>query len=209
MMSSELLSYHNLFKAWKEELTLKQLTSLPLNFIKSFLQNIDDIHSNKNPDKFIQEIFVKRVEFLTQNLINLRKNKILNSILSKEEIPTSYLSKQELLYYDYLKSAEKIIQNKPLNFSQQIKEFILQNSNLKSGKLDKTSTLEQEPSPRKDVPDSGNEGKITVVFLTDLEAFVYHNNQKFGPFKKNEEFLVPKDVFNKILKPKKIAIEKE
>ena len=208
-MSSESNSYQKLFNAWKEELAVKQLTSLPLNFIKTFLQIIEEFHSNKNPNKFISDIFIKRIEFLIQDLINLRKNKILNSILRREEVPSAYLSKQELLYYDYLKSSDRIIQNKPLNFSNQIKELIIQNSNFKLEKPEKTKTINKTSDTHITVQ-KGEEQEITsVIFITDLEEFIYLNNQKFGPYKKNDKAKVPKDVFDKVLGPKNIALKKD
>ena len=198
-------TYQVLYNAWKEELLSKDLTSLDLNFIKKFKQQINGFTTENQDHEFINNLFIKRIEFLIQDLITLRKTKIFNSVLNKEQISTSYLSKQELLYYDYVQNSEKILENKSLVFSGQIKDYISQNSNLKEQtigtnqpqpKVESKASIEVNPSPT---------DEISVIFLEDLEEFIYVNNHKYGPFKKNEIAQIPKDVFSKILLPKKIA----
>ena len=197
-------SYQNLFNAWREELSSKDLTSLNLNFIKSYQQVIENFSSGKEDQKFINQIFIKRIEFLIQNLIDLRKNKIINSIFEKKDILTSYLSKQELIFYDYLKNGENILQNNSIMFSNQMKEFLFQNSNINIEESVDNQKSGISPNPPQ-VENTRANDEIQVVFLKDLEEFVYLNNKKYGPFKKNELAKVPKEVFYKILNPKNFA----
>lgn len=205
MISSDTnYTYQTLYNAWKEELLSKDLSSLHLNFIKLFLQQIDELTAEKHDD-FIDDVFLKRIEFLIQDLINLRKIKIINSVLNKEQITTSYLSKQELLYYDYVKNSEMILQNKPLTFSGQVKDYIDQNSNF-GFQSTETSELKntQEATEQIDT-EMLSKDEISVLFLQDFAEFSYLKDRKFGPFKKNDITKVPMEVFSKVLLPKGIA----
>lgn len=202
-------TYHILYQAWQEELLSKTLTSLNLNFIKHFSQEIADLTSQSYEQDFINDIFIKRITFLIHNLINLRKIKILNSVLNKEQISTSYLSKQELLYYDYVKNSELILQNKPLVFSGQVKEFFNHHSNFKDAINDTNQTQPVSESVKPINSVSSSVDGIEVRFLVDLDEFTYLNNRTFGPFKKDEIAKVPTEVFSKVLYPKKIAQRNE
>ena len=127
------------------------------------------------------------------------------SFLDNEKITSSYLSKQELLYYDYLKNSENIIQNKKISFSDQTKEFLIQYSDILNN-----SELEESPKKPSEKTSSDhlirNESEdVLVIFLKDINRFVYIDNRIFGPYKKNEVDRIPKDIFTKILQPKNFA----
>lgn len=205
MSQTQANTYDILFKAWKEELLSKSLLSLNLNFIKNNLQFLEIIKGNFQNEKFVTDVFIKRAEFLIQNLIELRKNKILISFLDNEKIISSYLSKQELYYYDYLKNSEQIIQNKQISFSDQTKEFLLQNSNImKDSMNDQEFKKSIEKTEIEHSTNNINE-EVMVVFLKDIDSFVNLDNRVFGPYKKNDAVKIPKDIFTKILQPKNIA----
>ena len=203
MASSETILYPELFSAWKEELLSKNLTPLNLNFIKSYLQGLNEIfYSNSNP---VHNLVMKRAKFLIQNLVEIRKQKILSMIMNKEPVESSYLSKQELLFYDYINNSDNVLQNKNLTFSAQLLDFILDKSNLSMNK-EKIST---ELANKENLNfESRKKDKIEVIFLKDVEEFIYKNNKRFGPFKKNDEALIPEEIYRKVLHPKNIAMEK-
>ena len=206
MILSEKNSYKDLFNAWREELQSNTLTPLNLNFIKSYLLSIESFSSENTEQNFINEVFIKRIEFLIQNLIELRKIKIINLIINKEQIETSYLSKQELLFYDYLKNSENILKNKSITFPNQLKEYLYQNSNMKiNDEFFEYSVKEIQPIEDEEKETEIDVEEVTVVFLKDVDEFIYVDNKIYGPFKKNEVAVIPKELFSKILFPKKFV----
>ncbi len=202
-------TYQTLYNAWREELLSKDLTSLDLNFIKKFKHQVDVFTAGTQNQDFLNDLFIKRIEFLVQDLIDLRKIKIFNSVLNEEQISTSYLSKQELLYYDYIQNSEKILQNKSLVFSGQVRDYISQFSNLKGQTINESHT--KSPNEPKITTEniSPPVDEVTVIFLEDIDEFVYLNNRKYGPFKKDDVAQIPTEIYSKILFPKNIAQKKD
>ena len=202
-MSSETFSYPELYNAWKEELLAKKLTPLNLNFIQNTLFSLESLkHTNNNP---VELVLVKRADFLIKNLIELRKHKLIEIIINKQNIDSSYLSKQELLFYDFIKNSENILQNKLLSFSDQLANFLDKNSNL--SKKDSSKNEEQKEKDYNKEEDNIDE-TITVIFQKDIEKFIYVDKKNYGPFKINDIASIPIEIYNKILLPKQIAKEK-
>jgi hypothetical protein len=208
MTFSEKNDYLELFTVWKEELHSKKLTPLNLSFIKNFNEKVIKSNSQDTDTSLFSEIFRPRVEYLLQNLISLRRNKILQATLKKEEIETSYLSKQELLYLNFLESSNAIIEDKPLLFSDQLKEYITQNSNVNDFKqnIEKKMVTEQNSITLNVNNISKEEEDIEVSFLKDIDEFIFGNPAKiYGPFKANKTGFVPNVVYAKILQPRGYA----
>ena len=136
----------------------------------------------------------------------MRKNKIINSFLDNNELNSSYLSKQELIFYDYIKNSEQIIQNKSITFSPQMIDYLEESTNLamiKDLKLkEKIDSKEKTPEMK-----STTSSTIKVIFLKEVDQFIYKNNQKFGPFKTNDIVEIPIDLYTYILRPKNIVKE--
>lgn len=206
MSSLERTSYKELYSAWKEELTGLNLTPLSLNFIKSYSQSLEELKSKNSTDQFSSGIFIKRCEFLLKNLIEMRKNKIVNSFLNNNELNSSYLSKQELIFYDYIKNSEQIIQNKSITFSPQMIDYLEENTNLT---MNKDLKLKEKIDSKEKITEikSTTSSSIKVIFLKEVDQFIYKNNQKFGPFKTNDIVEIPIDLFTNILRPKNIVKE--
>ena len=136
----------------------------------------------------------------------MRKNKKINSFLDNNELNSSYLSKQELIFYDYIKNSEQIIQNKSITFSPQMIDYLEESTNLamiKDLKLkEKIDSKEKTPEMK-----STTSSTIKVIFLKEVDQFIYKNNQKFGPFKTNDIVEIPIDLYTYILRPKNIVKE--
>lgn len=206
MSSSDSNSYRELLLAWKEELFNHDLTPLNLNFIRNYSLKIEEIKSKDIKDQFFHEILLKRIDFLLTNLIEIRTNKIIDCFLSKKDINTSYLSKQELIFFDYIKNSNQILKNQSILFSPQMCDYLESNSNLFSTKeMNKNDNIENKILPPE--ASSSDDKTIVVVFLKDIEKFIYKNNQFFGPFKVGDVVEIPVELFTNILFPKNYVKE--
>ncbi|MCK5476918.1 MAG: DNA replication complex GINS family protein [Candidatus Aenigmarchaeota archaeon] len=83
------------------------------------------------------------------------------------------------------------------------KKFI---ENIKTVILDYQKEIDKKTNPLKIRDSKTNKDFVKVKFNTDVFTFVMEDMKTYGPYKKNEEHIVPKNVATLLLKNKKIVI---
>jgi DNA replication initiation complex subunit (GINS family) len=173
----EAISFEYLRKILNEEKKSQNLTKIPEDFYEVVKQYIEG--KKKLAKERKDEIELRNIERIIENIFNLRERKIVNFAImyARAGVQPSNLTSEEKVFFDNLVELIKR------------RREILKNI--------KTALEEKEEK---------KEFEILVVFKQDFPAFVGIDGQTYGPFKKGDIAKLPEEN-RKILVEKGIVEE--
>ncbi|MGV9168331.1 MAG: hypothetical protein ACOC38_00080 [Promethearchaeia archaeon] len=183
-MSQDEVDYDSVRLAWERELennALLDLQDLKLSNMISYLSNVRiELAKTKAEQELKANILTQEVmnlEFMIEDLLLLRKQKILSAVVSDEDLQSD-MTLQEEEFYNRLRRAYKGHQN-----------FVDMTI---AGKTErKTSPPEEDTrSPEEISPDA--EGYVLVRFLEPIEdKFIGLDEAEYGPYRKEDLATIP------------------
>lgn len=208
--------YNNLYQQWIKEIKEEEITLFTNVVFKEYLKLYTfDYSLNRNIKKSeIEDIknsliasYNKNVKYLLDDLLNVRKRKIINKALNLIEINKGKLLEHEQMFYDNLISSFKGYKNLKTLTVFDI-ESSLKSRELSLKEVVETSTISSfesnfAESSSEQIPISGID-YINLRFLVDCPALVGIDLSNYGPFKKEDVCSLPKENA-KILVEEKIA----
>jgi len=175
------------------------------------------LQKNYNPNltnNSFNSLIQSRMNYLFITLFDLRKQKILLSIMKKNEIPSSYLNQFERRFYLSLKLAYLLYDYPSIKFEDQTNSlldsfFQILPSDWLEKRIEKNLELSEMIDSYKIEFKNTNSDKnfdlIKVKFLEDVNSFLGLKNEIYGPYKKEEVAFVPFIFVDRILKPNKMV----
>jgi len=159
----EVISFEYLRKILNEERKSQNLAKIPDDFYESVRLYIEG--KKKLAKERKDEIELRNIERIVENIFNLRERKIINFAImaARAGVQTSNLTSEEKLFFQKILEVIKGRRN------------ILENIKL---------ALEGE---------SKKEFEVLVVFKQDFPAFVGIDGQTYGPFKKGDIAKLPEE----------------
>ena len=204
MMNSQEI-YDKLYRQWTNEINNEEITPLTNESFKEFLKlySIDTNSNGKlnNSDlKIIKESlidsYVKNVKYLLNDLLKVRKRKIINKSLNLLEIDKKKLLEHEQMFYNNLISSFKGFKNLEsltlfdIENSIEKKELIPVNENATEIANIISQENNQIVSPTRYASLKGIE-YINVRFTMDCSALVGIDLINYGPFLKEDVCAIP------------------
>ncbi|MBY9007676.1 MAG: hypothetical protein KGD63_13075 [Candidatus Lokiarchaeota archaeon] len=211
------ISYNELFQHWLKEFESSDLSELSDGILKKYnvLLSYVENYEKKKDDKIKNTIildFNNNIKYLFNDIIKIRKVKIINNALLLKEINLNRLFEAEQLFYKNLvasfKGYEKIksiseiknheIDNLKINISNLDEVGTAENGTQKNSALNKDDTQDQKES-------SEIFGKIDyqmIRFIDQTPPLVGIDLINYGPF-------IKEDIANLPLKNAKILINEK
>ncbi len=190
------MDYEKLYAIWLKEIENKSLQGLPPRFYEELSRYINTLRKGLNNENLgrieskIIESELKNAQFMIKDLCILRLEKILKSILRKDETVEVQLNPVEKKYF------------KPLIDS--LKNYFMFISNILEGKI--IGEIEKELRSIK--IDEFKKEKIAVRILENLPAIVGTDMKVYGPFKKGDIVVLPSKNVETLIKRNKAKIIK-
>ena len=183
-------NYDHIKNAWEDEVeneTLQDMADLRLSKMISYLSNVRlSLASTKADESLQADILTQEalnLEFMLEDLLALRRDKIMKSALTGRR-PTSDMTLAEEEFYNRVQRAFDA-------HSEFMKESLAGSapsrakSRTKKGRI----TKKQDEIP---VEESDEMDQIVVKFLRPIdEAFMGLDEQTYGPFKKEDIATIP------------------
>jgi DNA replication initiation complex subunit (GINS family) len=200
--------YDELYQAWKAEKENSEIQLLPKNFFTRLAQYFRRLkeESRMLDDKTVRARLLqeesKNVKMLSEELIRLRYEKVLEKAKAGEPTPTEGLAlEEEKLFKEAGYSAEA--------FANFLKDVL-------SGKPSEANASSVEEISHEDIKDSLGEDKTAVVgkrksvlrFVQSVPGIIGADMKPYGPFKPEDVASVPVENA-KILVKQGLAVEVE
>ena len=200
--------YDELYQAWKAEKENSEIQLLPRNFFTRLTQYFKRLkeESRMLDDKTVRARLLqeesRNVKTLSEELIRLRYEKVLEKAKAGEPMPTEGLAlEEEKLFKDAGYSAE--------TFANFLKDVL-------SGKSSDVKTSNAEETPNEDIKDSLGEDRTAVVggrksvlrFVQSVPGIIGADMKPYGPFKPEDVASVPVENA-KVLVKQGLAVEVE
>lgn len=172
------IGYKDISKIWADEVKEESLRNLPnmtLAKMTMYLSKVRLTLASINTENKIQEELLKQealnLEFMIRDLLLLRRQKILNLVLTGRHPSAESMTLDEEDFYKEIKTS----------FERHM-EFV--ESSI-------TGTSSKPRSEQDDDESSGSE-YVTVRFLKDIEsAFMGLDGREYGPFEKEHVAMIP------------------
>jgi DNA replication initiation complex subunit (GINS family) len=200
--------YDELYQAWKAEKENSEIQLLPRNFFTRLTQYFKRLkeESRMLDDKTVRARLLqeesRNVKTLSEELIRLRYEKVLEKAKAGEPMPTEGLAlEEEKLFKEAGYSAEA--------FANFLKDVL-------SGKSSDVKTGNAEETPNEDIKDSLGEDRTAVVggrksvlrFVQSVPGIIGADMKPYGPFKSEDVASVPAENA-KVLVKQGLAVEVE
>jgi DNA replication factor GINS len=183
--------YDELYQAWKAEKESVEVQPLPKDFFTRLAQYFKRLkeESRMLDDKTVRARLLleesKNVKTLSEELIRVRYEKVLEKTKAEEHLPTDGLAvEEEKLFKDASGSAEA--------FSSFLRDVL-------SGKSSDAKTNNVSEAPKKGVKDSLDDGETAVIgarktvlrFVQPVPGIIGADMKPYGPFKPEDVASVP------------------
>jgi DNA replication factor GINS len=200
--------YDELYQTWKAEKENSEIQSLPKDFFTRLAQYFRRLkeESRMLDDKTVRARLLqeesKNVKMLSEELIRLRYEKVLEKAKAGENLPTEGLAlEEEKLFKDASGSAEA--------FTSFLKDVL-------SGKPLEPKASSVEETPHENIKDSPDDDRTTVVgarksvlrFAQSVPGIIGADMKPYGPFKPEDVASVPVENA-KVLVKQGLAVEVE
>lgn len=193
--------YVQLYQSWMKEKNSTSLQSIPLNFFLLLEEKINLAESRIVSQDQFENLILKRIKFLFNSILLMRKHKIINSILTKQKLNSVYLTNSEKFFQDLFIIIEILLTAisddlLETNISNLLKSIPESASirNLEMNTNDKDNSFDIKPTEL-----------VNVRILKNIPKFVDEFDKIFGPFNINEITDLPRKICNEILFPKKFV----
>jgi DNA replication initiation complex subunit (GINS family) len=201
-MADVTITYETLYELLRREKSREELQKLDSDFLQSVFRYLDD--KNKILVAPQTGIFGAEEHRKTQNqlinvktilteLYNRREKKIINAALDESRTGTMLLNKELLL------AQEKVLYDELVNVLKgSRKEILLNTLALKASESAKpVEANDESPKDLKTEPISQNSKKLR--FKQEVPKFMGTDLQVYGPFKPDQEAVLPSDVAKVII----------
>jgi DNA replication factor GINS len=200
--------YDELYQAWKAEKENVEVQPLPKNFFTRLAQYFKRLkeESRMLDDRTVRARLLleesKNAKRLSEELIRLRYEKVLEKTKAGEHVPTDGLAlEEEKLFKDASGSAEA--------FASFLKDVL-------SGKSSDAKTSIAEEIPQKGIKNSPDDGETAVIgarksvlrFMQPVPRIIGADMKPYGPFKPEDVASVPAENA-KVLVKQGLAVEVE
>jgi DNA replication initiation complex subunit (GINS family) len=184
-------NYDNIKSAWEEEVeneALQDLADLRLSKMISYLSGVRLSLASTSADKPLQaEILTQEalnLEFMIEDLLALRRDKILKSVLIGRR-PTGDMTLSEEEFYNRIQRAFD-------GHSEFVKDSLAGSVSPKGKKITKKRKTSKDATEEPVALGQEETELIVVRFLQPIdEAFMGLDEQTYGPFKKEEIATIP------------------
>jgi DNA replication initiation complex subunit (GINS family) len=180
------LDYKELYKFWLKEKASSSLLEIPADFYISMNGKLTKLYQktqNLEWEELADEI-IERMEFLRQDIAQLRLSKILNSVIYNIPIELGHTTWGERrLIKDLRNSIEMIGMEKPNILDTQENLAI---TNLQNDSDEESSQIEEN---RDAIPPSTS--NLTIKILDDVEAFIGLDEKRYGPLIRHDVVHLP------------------
>ena len=165
--------YPKLYEKWLHEISNSEINALSDVFLNDVAREISEtrVLLAKSTNKIVERLLeqkIKNMEFMLQDLLDVRLSKIMNHVFSNIEVDLSLITLDESQYLERLKRA----------YSDYL-EFV---TNISSG-----STTEQVPSKESE----SEPEKLVVLFHKDYPSIMGADMISYGPFSKGDVAVLP------------------
>ncbi len=165
--------YKKLYEKWLQEISDSSLSSLSDAFLNDIAREISEtrVVLAKSTDRITERLIeqkLKNMEYMLQDLLDVRLSKIMNYVFSNTDIDLSLITLDESQYFERMKRA----------YSDYF-DFV---NNISSG-----TTL--EPSVEKETV--AEPEKMLVLFHKDYPAIMGADMISYGPFSKGDIVILP------------------
>lgn len=180
------MDYKELYKFWLKEKASSLLLEIPADFYISMNGKLTKLYQktqNLEWEKLADEI-IERMEFLRQDIAQLRLSKILNSVVYNIPIELGHTTWGERrLIKDLRNSIEMLGMEKPNILDTQENLAI---TNLQNDSDEESSQIEEN---RDAIPPSTS--NLTIRILDDVEAFIGLDEKRYGPLIRHDVVHLP------------------
>ncbi|MHA2202664.1 MAG: DNA replication complex subunit Gins51 [Candidatus Hodarchaeales archaeon] len=180
------MDYKELYKFWLKEKASSSLLEIPADFYISMNGKLTKLYQktqNLEWEELADEI-IERMEFLRQDIAQLRLSKILNSVIYNIPIELGHTTWGERrLIKDLRNSIEMIGMEKPNILDTQENLAI---TNLQNDSDEESSQIEEN---RDAIPPSTS--NLTIKILDDVEAFIGLDEKRYGPLIRHDVVHLP------------------
>jgi DNA replication initiation complex subunit (GINS family) len=198
--------YERLYNHWFQEFNESDLTRFSqeeFNNYRDLIASIDDfkLHKDGKLEHQILKKYKKNLNFLFNDLLKIRKTKIINASLSLKELELNLLTEAEkLLYQNIVASIKGFEKIKTLSINSTDKKRHIEDLNidLKSQEITETNESilgqkDQKISEKDYIEDEDKEqiDYSLIRFLQDNPAIVGMDLLNYGPFKKEDIANIP------------------
>ncbi|MFW9894226.1 MAG: hypothetical protein ACFFD7_00300 [Candidatus Thorarchaeota archaeon] len=202
--------YEKLYQHWLKEFQQKDLTVLTQKILENYkkiLNNLNNHHEDsENPLRFqIHESFKKNIDYLFNDLLQIRELKIKNAALALKDIELDNVIEAEKLLYQNLVSSIKGYQKVKAVSIFQDEEVLKPEATLKTEQA-KTTTYEVSGEMFKEkepeiflVKEKEPEEQINYTllrFLKETPPLVGIDLLNYGPFEKEDIAFIPTENAN-------------
>jgi len=170
-----MITYNDIYEAARKERYSEKLQPLQKNFIKEFVQYLEEKKQiTMKKDDFFSDIVIKTKKQIEnaltsfREIIRRRRKKILDLVLIAAE---TGISKQD---FENMFEIEK-----------ELFEELMKNIEMSDKKLEESLNGQKQETAQKNV---------LVLFLTDVEEFVGFEGEKMGRFIKGQIANIPKEI---------------
>lgn len=187
--------YSNLFSKWKRERSSDLIQPLEYNYYTQIWDSMNNVIRRSQND-IIEKAVIERVEFLFDNLRNLRWMKLNDYIVRDLNLEPSLLTSQETEALKILKELNDWYRNLP----NQLEQIPFLNSTAIK------RSAEDGKERFKVISMKGFDEKVKVKFLKQLAQFLGPDLNSYGPFDEDTIAFLPKKLVQDILMPKNIVL---
>lgn len=196
--------YNELYAAWQLEIERSELGCLTPNFytrLVAYLQQLDEAsksHSEKSLKASLLYREISNAKYMAAELVSTRYRKIIQLLMSMQEVPTDVLTSEEVCLCNNLSPFTKaysqftasILDGQaaaiPAVFSVQVKISYPTKENETTAAPTATISAPVIPSPS-----AATHKRVTVRFLKMVPAIVGSDMKTYGPFVAEDVASVP------------------
>lgn len=164
MAEKETITFEFIRQIQRDEKNFPKLTKLPEDFYRAASEYLEKKRGMIRETK--DEIEVRNIERMVEDIFNRRERKLINFALVavRTGVPPENLSEEEKEFFEKIVSLLK-------ERRRRILRPVLE------GKIEETE----------------ERGMVEIIFKEDVEEFLGVDEKTYGPFKKGEKALIPKE----------------